>query len=304
MLRQTFLALAAALAGLLPAALSAAPGDLSVLSSPTAQPIILGEKHRFHSVLLNKEREYWLRIPPAYAKKNLPSEVTMFYVMDAEKYFASAAASAAWLEDPSISSLGPCVVVGVVVDDKIEDFTPTPSNADEEGRIQENHEPAGGGAERFYHFLTTELRNAIELNLPQQLRIKRRIIAGEGMGGLFALHALLHHPESFDGYAVLDPALWWDRGALLRRATKAGARTAKDPKPAFYGAFVIDDGSAFERMNETAFRTDAAPLLESQGIRTEIVSYAQTSDDGIAPKVIYDALKTLYPAAYAPQHDH
>ena len=60
MLRQIFLTLALAAAGLFPALLSAAPGDLSVLSSPTSQPIILGEKHRFHSGRLNVEREYWL----------------------------------------------------------------------------------------------------------------------------------------------------------------------------------------------------------------------------------------------------
>lgn len=43
MLRKIFLTLALAAAGLSPALLSAAPGDLSVLSSPTSQPIILGE---------------------------------------------------------------------------------------------------------------------------------------------------------------------------------------------------------------------------------------------------------------------
>ena len=84
MLRKIFLTLALAAAGLSPALLSAAPGDLSVLSSPTSQPIILGEKHRFHSGLLNEEREYWLRIPPSYAQNKLPLEVTVFYVMDAE----------------------------------------------------------------------------------------------------------------------------------------------------------------------------------------------------------------------------
>ena len=144
------------------------------------------------------------------------------------------------------------------------------------------------------------MRNAIELNLPQQLTVKRRIIAGEGLGGLFVLHALLHHPESFDGYAVLDPALWWDRGALLRRALKAGARTAKDPKPAFYGTFIIDDGSRLERGNESTFRNEAVPLLEKQGIRTEIVNYAGITDESIAPKVLYDALKALYPAENTP----
>ena len=92
MLRQILLTLALAASGLFPAALSAAPGDLSVLSSPTSQPIILGEKHRFHSGLLNEEREYWLRIPPAYAQRTLPQEVTVFFVLDAVKYFPFAAA--------------------------------------------------------------------------------------------------------------------------------------------------------------------------------------------------------------------
>ena len=81
---------------------------------------------------------------------------------------------------------------------------------------------------------------------------------------------------------------------------KAGARTARDPKPAFYGTFIIDDGSRLERGNESTFRNEAVPLLEKQGIRTEIVNYAGITDESIAPKVLYDALKALYPAENTP----
>lgn len=277
---------------------AAAPGSLSVLSSATATPLLLGESHRIHSGLLAEEREYWMRIPTAIAGETPPESVTVIYVLDAEKLFAPTAALAAFLEGSRLSSLGPAVVVGVVSGDRTQDFTPTPSNARRDGTVDENAKQVGGGAESFYHFLTTELRASAESHLPQNTRVARRVLVGHSYAGLFALHVLLWHPNAFEGYAALDPSVWWDRGALVARAVKAGARTVEKPAPELYVAFAAQTRPETRYHLERAddLRAKAFPVLNDQGVRTSIRFFHAEVHGTIAPPGVFDALKTLFPA--------
>ena len=280
----------------LPAA--AAPGSLSVLSSATAAPLLLGESHRIHSGLLAEEREYWMRIPTAFAGANPPESVTVIYVLDGERLFAPTAALTSFLEGSRLSSLGPAVVVGVVSGDRTRDFTPTASNARRDGTVDETAKEVGGGAESFYHFLTTELRASAESHLPQNTRVARRVLVGHSYAGLFTLHVLLWHPNAFDGYAAIDPSVWWDRGALVARAVKAGARTVEKPAPELYVAFAAQTRpeTRYHLARADDLRAKAFPVLNEQGVRTEIRFFHEEVHGTIAPPGVFDALKKLFPA--------
>ena len=48
-----------------------------------------------------------------------------------------------------------------------------------------------------------------------------RVIVGHSLGGLFATYALSHRPELFTGYILLEPSLWWNRGAEVDQAKAA-----------------------------------------------------------------------------------
>lgn len=277
---------------------SAAPASPAVLSSPTAAPLLMGEIHPLRSGLLAEDREYWLRLPASFAAHDMPAEVTVLYILDAEKLFPTAAAAAAFFESSRLSSLGPTVVVGVVSGDRTKDFTPGTSNARRDGTVDEQAKPVGGGAESFFHFLTTELRSAAEGHIPQQARVVRRILVGHSYAGLFTVHSLLWHPNAFDAYAAIDPSLWWDRGAVANRAARAGARTAKAPFPRIYVAFATAPRAenAYHLSRAALFRDEAVPLLEQQGIHVYMKDFPQEVHGSVAPPAIFDALKTLFPA--------
>ncbi|HEY5754294.1 MAG TPA: alpha/beta hydrolase-fold protein, partial [Steroidobacter sp.] len=70
-----------------------------------------------------------------------------------------------------------------------------------------------GGGDRFLTFLTTELAPWVER---RYRTAPFRIIAGHSRGGLFALHTLLNHPEAFNAYIAMSPALWWNDRAVLQ----------------------------------------------------------------------------------------
>jgi predicted alpha/beta superfamily hydrolase len=70
-----------------------------------------------------------------------------------------------------------------------------------------------GGAEPFRTFvldeLLPELQSRYRLGAPTML-------VGHSLTGLFAVHTLLHRPESFDSYLLASPSLWWDDVVTLR----------------------------------------------------------------------------------------
>ena len=44
------------------------------------------------------------------------------------------------------------------------------------------------------------------------------LLIGHSFGGLFAIHALIERPDSFDAYIAISPSLWWADGVVVDRA--------------------------------------------------------------------------------------
>lgn len=165
--------------------MAAEPTSVPEFSLPAtdAEPVLLASAATIHSRILEEDRTFLMRVPPRAQKSaEVPRDLTVIYILDAEKHFASAAASAAFFEASRISSLGPVAVVGIVSTDRTRDFTPTASNARRDGTIDEKAPVLGGGADKFLEFLTTELRDAAEKRLPAGTRVVRRMLIGHSYG--------------------------------------------------------------------------------------------------------------------------
>ncbi|MDO4937366.1 MAG: alpha/beta hydrolase-fold protein [Sutterellaceae bacterium] len=265
------------------------------------EPVLLANAINLHSEILDEDRTFVMRVPPKVKNAaDTPVDVTVIYILDAEKHFASAAASAAFFEASRISSLGPAVVVGVVSTDRTRDFTPSASNAKRDGTIDVKAVPVGGDADKFLRFLTTELREAAENRLPSGVRIARRMLIGHSFGGLFTLHALLTQPQAFDAYAALDPSLWWDQGKLAHAAALKGVPTAKDMThpPVLYAAFAAKPRkeNVVHRSEAQRFSEETATTLTHQGIAAHVRFFPDEVHGTVAPPAIFDALKVLFPA--------
>ena len=65
-----------------------------------------------------------------------------------------------------------------------------------------------GGAGNFLQFIHEELMPFVHSNY--RANTEDKTIAGLSFGGLFALYALFHHPNTFNRYIINSPSVWWD----------------------------------------------------------------------------------------------
>lgn len=121
----------------------------------------------------------------------------------------------------------PAIIIGIVSEDRTYHFTPTTSE----------QYPSAGGAEKFTRFISNELIP----RLKEQYRMNgHQTIVGHSFGGLFATHSLIHHPDLFDSYIIIAPALWWD-GELMLKQVKGATPETFAQKRIFFG-IGMDDG--------------------------------------------------------------
>lgn len=74
--------------------------------------------------------------------------------------------------------------------------------------------PVIGGSRAFRQFIRQELFPAVEA---RYLVTHERALIGESFAGFFVVETLLKAPSMFDSYLALDPSLWWNHNAALKR---------------------------------------------------------------------------------------
>lgn len=87
------------------------------------------------------------------------------------------------------------------------DYTFTSAQSPEDGRIY-------GGAESFWQLLESRVKPLVQSRV--SLDPTRQTLWGHSFGGLFVLHVLFNHPNSYQGYVAADPSLWWQDGLILK----------------------------------------------------------------------------------------
>ena len=144
-----------------------------------------------------------------------------------------------------------------------------------------------GGAADFLAFLKTELVPYIDQHYPTN---HVHLVHGHSLGGLFLMYVLMHEPALFDGYLILEPAMWWDKSVLDAVIDVKLADVPTNGKAIYIAA---RSGHAFEGMGmstiETIFQRKAPPDLH-----WKITAYPDESHDSLKLKGTYDALKFAY----------
>lgn len=95
------------------------------------------------------------------------------------------------------------------------DYTFTTLQLPEDGR-------AYGGAEPCWQLIEDRIKPLVQSRV--QLNPARQTLWGHSFGGLFVLHVLFNHPDSYQGYVAADPSLWWQGGLALEHEKLAAQR--------------------------------------------------------------------------------
>ncbi len=163
--------------------------------------IVIGEKVKIQSKVLNEERTMFVYTPKGYDLST--SEYPIMYVLDGGWHFHHASGIVQFLS--SQGQMPPMIVVAITNIDRNRDFLPTHID-----KI-----PTSGGAEKFMSFLSDELNPYIEKNYRTQ---EYNILVGHSFGGTFATYALLTNPEVFNAYIAISPHLMFDDNFLVNKA--------------------------------------------------------------------------------------
>lgn len=149
-----------------------------------------------------------------------PSEgFPVLYVLDGNATFDSAANIATSIgSGANRLGLSPVAIVAIGypkqrtfdVEKRALDYTPQAS-----AEFQKQAKYAYGGADQFIQCIEKELKPAIQTKI--KVNPQQQSLFGHSFGGLFVLHTVMTHPETFQRYIAASPSLWFDNYALLNR---------------------------------------------------------------------------------------
>ena len=179
------------------------------------QDIKIGKKYSIRSKVLKEERPYWVYLPSSYNARDKTRCYPVLYLLDGDGHFQSVSGVVDFMSGASGSSQIPeLIVIAIPNTNRIRDLAPTHTTTGYFGEKDDSLEPSGGG-DAFLKFIRDELFPQIDSKFHTSTI---RILVGHSLGGLLAIHTLLHQPDMFYGYVAIDPSLWWDNEILTRQA--------------------------------------------------------------------------------------
>jgi uncharacterized protein len=144
----------------------------------------------------------------------------VLYVLDGDGYFGTYSFAARMRA--MLGEVRPAVVVGIGYPEAESDmkvtlvrrqYDLTPTQSDPQQSAQAGLATELGGADDFLKIIEREVKPRVAAMFP--VDSTRDILFGHSLGGLFALHVLFTHPESFDTYLVLSPSIWFNNRVVL-----------------------------------------------------------------------------------------
>lgn len=142
------------------------------------------------------QREHWLLLPPAARVQG--TEVPLLVVFDAETWFGDLPLPRALERAAETGLLPPMAVLGL-------------ANSSREDRVRS----LGADSAFLAHVARDSVAWAVRTAARHGIKVagpRRRILAGQSLGGLSALVAALELPEHFGAVLSHSPSMWWRPG--------------------------------------------------------------------------------------------
>lgn len=202
--------------------------------APQRQPYTMARAEERH-VKSSAGKEYRILISWPEAKAPT-SGYPVTYVLDGDDLFPVVTSILRVQAGTEKASMHNAITPGLIVavgypgeSGRNVDYTPAappgPPETYRDGRPYRTQE--SGGADAFFSFLEKELKPLIEKDYP--VDHTRQSLLGNGYGGLFVLHTLFNHPESFQTYIASSPSVWWNNRYILQEEKAFAEHIAKSP---------------------------------------------------------------------------
>ncbi len=234
-----------------------------------------------HSTVLDEDREIEVHLAPEYGHA-ADVRYDVLYVLDAGEMLDFTLPESSILHEHGLAPS--LIVVGVHnkwlpmagVNSRERDFQPTRA----EGF------PASGGAEHFLAYLEKELIPYIDAHYATT---GHNILFGHSFSGLFATYAMLKG-ASFDGFVASDPALWWDKGVILKQAQASLTNYSAKRKMFFLGGRA---GNLYEAQGPSSLEQMLRAFAPRQ-LKWQARAYDDEQHGSVRAPILYDALKFMY----------
>ena len=185
-----------------------------------ASTLSLLEHKHFRSRFLPDDRDITIFLPPGY-EDDPGRRYPVFYMHDGQNLFDPAKAfkkGEHWRVGETATELieagrvAPVMIVGIgnAGPRRLHEYTPT-----------YDRRRGGGEAELYGRLIVEELKPFVDATYRTLRAPLYTGIGGSSLGGLVTLYLGLKYPDVFSKLAVMSPAVWWDRRAILRNVREA-----------------------------------------------------------------------------------
>jgi predicted alpha/beta superfamily hydrolase len=246
----------------------------------------------FYSKILGEQRKIHIITP---AHMNPYDRYPVLYFLDAEAHAGLVGGQVQYLSE-AYKVIPNLILVGIENTDRTRDLTPTHSIIGPDGKPDTSARAFGknsGGGEAFLQFMKEELMPYMEHHYTVA---PYRIFYGHSLGGLMALHCMVHHPDYFNAYIAISPSLQWDDAKLLRETAEKMGPEIKGNRIVFFSD--AGEGPAF---HQNQLKLDS--LLKKKhvaGLRYGYRYYPEETHISEPVKAFYDGLRLVYPDWHLP----
>ena len=243
--------------------------------------ITIAEIKIIHSTILNEDRKIYV-----YTPVNHSEPLPVIYLMDGEM-ISLVAGIVDFLYQAN--QLPPMIVVGIgnYEYDRARDLTPTHSLLDMDGTTDNIDFKTSGGGENFLKFIKEELMPFVEKNYNTS---PNKIFFGHSFGGLLSTHCLLNHPEMFNSYIAISPALWWDKESIFKNSDILFKNKVFKSKTIFFS-----DGNEGAEFHKSVIKLQS--LLQQKkitGLRYKHIAYPEETHNSEVVKATQDGLNFVF----------
>ena len=252
--------------------------------------------------------DYRLYVRPPLREPDDGEKPTSIYLLDPASLFPAASTMAANYEVFDYTPAAYFIGIGyqdeadltASTQNRTRDYTPTEFTPPDETHFlaanPANYE-GSGGADAFLDMIEHQVIPFIEARF--EVSDDDRVLVGNSMSGLAAVHALLTRPGLFNRYVIVSPSIWWDDWMLPRGeryVMRQAVETAEALHPAETRAYFAV-GSTEERLRlvtDLHVLVDALRQRRDPNLKLHLEVLPDEIHEGVFPAAFMRGIAGVY----------